>query len=65
MQRPNSDWITASCGSEANCVQVRFAGDEVQLRSSAEPGHTVLSFNRAEWEAFLAGVKNGEFNVAI
>ncbi|MTD59209.1 DUF397 domain-containing protein [Amycolatopsis pithecellobii] len=33
------------------------------LRSSAEPEGTVLVFTPSEWDAFVAGAKDGEFDV--
>ena len=34
---------------------------EVVMRNSKVPGKEVI-FTRAEWQAFVAGVKNGEFD---
>lgn len=33
------------------------------LRSSAEPDGTVLVFTPSEWDAFVAGAKDGEFDL--
>lgn len=33
------------------------------LRSSAEPDGTVLVFTPSEWDAFVAGARDGEFNL--
>lgn len=51
--------------SDANggaCVEVAFLRDAVALRDSKNPGGSVLIFTPAEWDAFLGGVMNGEFN---
>lgn len=48
------------CGSSA-CVEVGTQSDSVYVRDSKDPG-TVLEFDRAEWDAFLAGAKAGEFD---
>jgi len=34
----------------------------VAMRSSAEPDGTILVFTMAEWDAFVEGVKLGEFD---
>jgi hypothetical protein len=33
------------------------------MRNSQSPGGPVLKFSFAEWEAFLAGVRDGEFDI--
>jgi hypothetical protein len=49
-----------------NCVEVAFAADgSVGVRDSKQKGlGPVLEFTPAEWEAFLGGVANGEFDRA-
>jgi len=47
-----------------NCVEV--AGNQpgiVAVRDSKDPGGQELVFTPAGWEAFIAGVRNGEFNL--
>jgi hypothetical protein len=34
------------------------------MRDSDDPDGPVLAFTAAEWEAFVAGVKDGEFDLA-
>jgi len=48
------------CGDGA-CVEVAVFGDEVWVRDSKDPTGPVLRFSRAEWAAFLDGVRGGEF----
>lgn len=43
------------------CVAVRV-GDMVDVRDTKDLDGPTLSFNKDEWAAFIAGVKNGEFN---
>jgi hypothetical protein len=60
------DWFksSASCGTN-NCVQARFHTDgSVDIRNSKDPEGPMVSFDKDEWAAFLAGVGNGEFNAA-
>jgi len=44
------------------CVEVARGRDRIMVRHSRDP-QAVLSFTRAEWQAFLAGVKAGEFDL--
>lgn len=45
------------------CVEVAIAGDSVALRDSKDPsaGHHI--FSHGEWDAFIDGVKKGEFDL--
>ncbi len=44
------------------CVSVRKNDDGVEVRSTRDPSLTTVSFDDDEWAAFVAGVKNGEFD---
>lgn len=57
-------WIEAeSCASANNCVNVAFLPDgRVLVRDSKDPDGPRLVFTPAEWEAFISGVKGGEFD---
>jgi hypothetical protein len=46
-----------------NCVEVAV-GPEIRVRDSKDSGGPVLIFSEAEWSAFLAGVRDGEFDPA-
>jgi hypothetical protein len=60
-----SSWrkSTWSSGGD-NCVEVAFAADgTVGVRDSKQKGlGPVLEFTPAEWEAFLGGAVDGEFD---
>jgi hypothetical protein len=46
-----------------SCVEVaELDGGEIAVRNSRHPSGPALVYTRAEIEAFLAGVKNGEFD---
>jgi hypothetical protein len=47
-----------------NCVEVGFVTAEVLMRDSKHPRGPVLRFTTDEWNAFVAGVKAGEFDLA-
>jgi hypothetical protein len=38
------------------------AGDWILMRVAGDPVGRVLAYDRHEWECFLDGVKNGEFD---
>lgn len=59
----DSAWIKSSFSfANGNCVEVRRRHDgQVELRNSRFPNIQLPSFTPAEWEAFIAGVNNGEF----
>lgn len=58
-----NEWHKSSCGSAGNCVEVMETEDGFQVRDSGDHGTgPVLKFTHAEWETFLAGVRNDEFD---
>ncbi len=44
-------------------VQVAFVDDLIGVRNGANPGGPVLVFTQAEWDAFVLGAKDGEFDI--
>lgn len=57
-------WIKSSeCDSSA-CVEVKYDGDDVFVRHSRSPLHT-LWFTRKEFLAFLVGAKQGDFDEGV
>jgi hypothetical protein len=63
---PNPVWFKSSRSNNTggnNCVEVAFLGDgNVGVRDSKNrdlPAHT---YTPGEWDAFLAGAKDGEFD---
>ncbi len=60
-------WREASySGSDGGgCVEVTQALDAVvAVRDSKDPDGSKLAFSPAEWRAFVAGVKTGEFDLS-
>ena len=54
-------WRRASICNGGECVEVASAGDGILLRHSTYPD-TEVTVSGAEWRAFVAGVKAGEFD---
>jgi hypothetical protein len=58
-------WRKSEASADENCVEVAFPGDDqVLVRSSKDPSGAMLSFDHAEWAAFLAGARDGTFDLA-
>lgn len=53
--------VSRSCDGGA-CVQVARDGELVVFGNAAEPDGPVLTYTKAEWKEFLAGVKLGDFD---
>lgn len=54
-----------SPNGDGNCVEAGPLGDgseRVAVRHSHRPDGEMIVYTRGEWEAFLAGVRNGEFD---
>lgn len=57
-------WIKSSLSyGNGNCVEVAgLADDVIKVRDSKNAKGPVLGFTPAEWDAFVGGVRNGEFD---
>lgn len=57
-------WMKSSLSTHnGSCVEVRgLEEDTIRVRDSKHPRGAVLSFTLAEWDAFIGGVRLGEFD---
>jgi hypothetical protein len=55
-------WHRSAAVESGSCIEVAVLGPVLALRSSADINRVVL-LNRYEWQQFLHGVKDGEFDV--
>jgi len=55
-------WRKSTLSGSNGCIEVAFVGGHVAIRHSKDPSGPVLTFSPTEWEAFLAGVRRGEFD---
>ena len=46
-----------------NCVEVAFVDGAIAVRDSKRPGGPILLFTQEEWDAFVLGAKDGEFDL--
>ena len=58
-------WLKSSRSGRAcdNCVEVAFVDEAIAVRDSKNPGGPALIFTSAEWDAFVGGAKDGEFDL--
>ncbi|GLY95732.1 DUF397 domain-containing protein [Actinoplanes sp. NBRC 103695] len=63
MEIANAKWIKSTRSGLENCVEVAFLTEgEVAVRDSKNPAGAALRFTPAEWDAFIGGAKDGEFD---
>jgi hypothetical protein len=57
-------WMKSSFSyHNGNCVEVAgLGGGAISVRNSRDPRGAVLTFTPAEWDAFIGGVRLGEFD---
>jgi len=46
-----------------NCVEVAFIDGAIAVRDSKNPTGPTLIFTSGEWDAFVEGAKDGEFDL--
>jgi hypothetical protein len=54
---------TRSGSYSENCVEVAFVGGAIIVRDSRNPDGPQLVFTPKEWDAFVDGAKDGEFDI--
>lgn len=61
---PDLSWVKSSLSfSNSNCVEVAsLPGGGIGVRDSKDPEGPILRFTPGEWDAFLGGARNGEFD---
>jgi hypothetical protein len=61
----NAQWIksTRSGPDSDNRVEVAFVDEAIAVRDAANPTGPALIFTAAEWDAFVSGAKDGEFDL--
>jgi hypothetical protein len=57
-------WRKSTYCSNGDCVEVAVLDEEVVVRNSKNRHGPILHFTPIEWEAFLSGVRDGEFDLA-
>lgn len=63
--REGSDFRKSSYSVyKGKCVEARYVDDSIIVRHSVFT-ETQIQFSTSEWEAFIEGVKAGEFDLVI
>ncbi|OGT29810.1 MAG: hypothetical protein A3E87_05625 [Gammaproteobacteria bacterium RIFCSPHIGHO2_12_FULL_35_23] len=58
-----SDFVTSSwCPVPGRCVKVAHKVGIIAVADSKNPKQEALQFDKNEWQAFIIGVKNDEFD---
>lgn len=57
-------WRKSTASGATGCVEVAVTADGVWVRDTKDRPGPVLRFTRTEWDAFVAGVRQGEFDPA-
>lgn len=60
-----SEWFKSSKSGPwtDNFVEIKCDGDMILMRDSKDHDGPVLTFNQDEWNAFVLGAKDGEFDL--
>jgi uncharacterized protein DUF397 len=56
-------WRTSTLCDLNGCVEVAVLDDRIAVRSSKDRAGPVLLFTQSEWQAFIGGVRGGEFDL--
>ncbi|MFC4535974.1 DUF397 domain-containing protein [Sphaerisporangium dianthi] len=62
MHLTDARWRSASQCNAEHCVEVALTGGQIAVRDSKNPDGPVLLYTPSEWQAFLEGARNGEFD---
>jgi hypothetical protein len=60
---PAPDWKKSTRSGANGCVEVLVDQRQIAVRDSKDQLGPVLTFTPVEWEAFIGGVRAGEFDL--
>ncbi len=64
MPRIVGEWfLPGRSGNGATCVQTKFTEDAVYVRNNRRPDAGTAVFDHTEWAVFIAGVKDGDYDL--
>ncbi|MEU1780314.1 MULTISPECIES: DUF397 domain-containing protein [Streptomyces] len=65
MDISGAEWLSAPGDTSEVRVEIAYLeGGAVGMRASNDP-ETVLRYTASEWEAFVLGVRDGEFDIDV
>jgi hypothetical protein len=56
-------WRTSTLCDLNGCVEVALLDNQVAVRDAKDESSPILLFTPHEWEAFITGVRAGEFDL--
>jgi len=57
-------WIRSTVCASTTCLEVAIGEAQVMLRNSTSPEGPEVAVTRDEWQVFLQGAKNGDFDLS-
>jgi Domain of unknown function (DUF397) len=63
MDLSRATWRKSSLSHASSCVEVTSADGRVAIRHSKNPEGPILMFSADEWQAFVEGIRQGEFDI--
>ncbi len=64
MPRKYDEWFLPTRSSNGTtCVETKFTQGAVMVRNNLQPAAGTAVFSHDEWAAFVAGVKDGEYDL--
>ena len=65
-ERRNLAWRKAQCSTiNGQCVEIASTPGKIVMRDSKDPDGPILVYTLAEFNAFLEGARNGEFDILV
>jgi hypothetical protein len=58
-----AQWFKSADSGDHGCVEVAFLDGKVGVRDTKDRSKPPHVYTKAEWTAFLAGAKRGEFDL--
>jgi hypothetical protein len=66
METGNLRWFKSSASAAGSCVEVaHLPGGGVAVRDTKDRSKAPHVYTSTEWDAFLVGAKNGEFDLPM
>jgi hypothetical protein len=66
MEMANLRWFKSTASAAGNCVEVaHLPSGGVALRDTKDRSKAPHVYTGTEWQAFLTGAKNGEFDLPV
>jgi hypothetical protein len=56
------NWRVALACNGGACIRVAPQGNKILIGDSKSPSGPVLTYNRSEWDVFVDGIRQGDFD---